>query len=153
MKCIIDTRILLRELPFHHRDPFDRMIITQAMRLECPVMTIDPAFALYPILTKPAGIPLKCGSRWTSVASDCRAPAAMKASTKGKRISQADPSSKARTDAAASIGMTFAKPAYSRAMDRAESRSRKQAFILIDPVPRQGHLRRKGSAKVTFLSP
>ncbi len=41
--------VLLRELPCHHRDPFDRMLITQAMRLDCPVMTVDPAFALYPV--------------------------------------------------------------------------------------------------------
>lgn len=41
--------VLLRELEFHHRDPFDRMIITQALRLKCPVMTVDPYFALYPV--------------------------------------------------------------------------------------------------------
>ncbi len=41
--------VLLRELEFHHRDPFDRMIITQALRLKCSVMTVDPYFALYPV--------------------------------------------------------------------------------------------------------
>ena len=41
--------VLLREMPFHHRDPFDRMLITQAMRLDCSVMTVDPAFNLYPV--------------------------------------------------------------------------------------------------------
>jgi PIN domain nuclease of toxin-antitoxin system len=34
-------------LPAHHRDPFDRFIIAAAKRLECPVVTVDPAFAAY----------------------------------------------------------------------------------------------------------
>jgi PIN domain nuclease of toxin-antitoxin system len=41
--------VLLRELDFHHRDPFDRMIITQALRLKCSIITNDSFFALYPI--------------------------------------------------------------------------------------------------------
>jgi PIN domain nuclease of toxin-antitoxin system len=35
------------ELPAHHRDPFDRMIIAQALERNAPVMTGDGVFALY----------------------------------------------------------------------------------------------------------
>ena len=37
----------MRTLPFHHRDPFDRMIIAQALVEDLAVMTSDPAFAPY----------------------------------------------------------------------------------------------------------
>ncbi len=42
-----DDAMALRDLPFHHRDPFDRMIVTQALRLSVPVMTDDPKIAAY----------------------------------------------------------------------------------------------------------
>jgi PIN domain nuclease of toxin-antitoxin system len=35
-------------LPLHHRDPFDRQIITQALVEEVPVVTPDSEFSLYP---------------------------------------------------------------------------------------------------------
>ena len=31
----------------HHRDPFDRMLVAQAVRLDASIVTRDPAFALY----------------------------------------------------------------------------------------------------------
>ena len=37
----------LGTLPFHHRDPFDRMLISQALELRLRVVTQDPAFRLY----------------------------------------------------------------------------------------------------------
>jgi PIN domain nuclease of toxin-antitoxin system len=37
------------DLPFHHRDPFDRLIIAQAMVEGWPVVTHDPAFGAYAI--------------------------------------------------------------------------------------------------------
>jgi len=37
------------ELPFHHRDPFDRLIIAQAVTEKIPVITTDQAFASYKI--------------------------------------------------------------------------------------------------------
>jgi PIN domain nuclease of toxin-antitoxin system len=37
------------ELPFHHRDPFDRLIIAQAATENIPVITADRAFASYEI--------------------------------------------------------------------------------------------------------
>lgn len=36
-------------LPFHHRDPFDRLLIAQAMTEDLPVLSADPAFDFYPI--------------------------------------------------------------------------------------------------------
>jgi PIN domain nuclease of toxin-antitoxin system len=37
----------LRHLPFHHRDPFDRMIIAQAFAEDLTVVTGDIVFAAY----------------------------------------------------------------------------------------------------------
>lgn len=39
----------LTSLPFHHRDPFDRLIIAQAMVEQIPVIGGDEAFAAYPV--------------------------------------------------------------------------------------------------------
>jgi PIN domain nuclease of toxin-antitoxin system len=38
----------LSHLPLHHRDPFDRLIIAQALSENLTVVTRDRAFALYP---------------------------------------------------------------------------------------------------------
>jgi len=37
----------LKALPFHHRDPFDRMLITQALCNHYAIMTDDAKFSLY----------------------------------------------------------------------------------------------------------
>ena len=34
-------------LPFHHRDPFDRLLAAQARHEEIPLVTVDPVFAKY----------------------------------------------------------------------------------------------------------
>jgi len=47
---IRDT-IRLRSLPAHHRDPFDRMLIAQALEHGFTLVTRDPAFRPYPIAT------------------------------------------------------------------------------------------------------
>jgi len=39
--------LLLKDLPFHHKDPFDRMIITQGMSNKMRIMTSDSKFADY----------------------------------------------------------------------------------------------------------
>ncbi len=39
--------LLLKDLPFHHRDPFDRMLIAQAQARDLFIATQDPTFALY----------------------------------------------------------------------------------------------------------
>jgi len=41
----------LPALPHHHRDPFDRMLICQALEEKLILATVDPRFALY-------GVPL-----------------------------------------------------------------------------------------------
>lgn len=39
----------LRRLPFHHRDPFDRLFIAQAIAEGMPVITHDAVFAEYDV--------------------------------------------------------------------------------------------------------
>jgi PIN domain nuclease of toxin-antitoxin system len=39
----------LTDLPFHHRDPFDRLIIAQALAEDLDLASIDEAFDAYPI--------------------------------------------------------------------------------------------------------
>lgn len=39
----------LSKLPFHHRDPFDRMIVAQSMTEGVPVVGRDEAFEKYPV--------------------------------------------------------------------------------------------------------
>jgi PIN domain nuclease of toxin-antitoxin system len=41
---------VLTTLPFYHRDPFDRLLIAQAMVEDIPVLSIDSAFDAYPII-------------------------------------------------------------------------------------------------------
>jgi len=40
---------ILQDLPFHHRDPFDRLLIAQAISLGHTLISADPAFADYPV--------------------------------------------------------------------------------------------------------
>jgi len=39
--------LAIEDLPFHHKDPFDRMIIAQAMVEQIPIITADPTFQNY----------------------------------------------------------------------------------------------------------
>jgi PIN domain nuclease of toxin-antitoxin system len=39
--------LLLKNLPFHHRDPFDRMLISQSVATKYPLMTDDANIKLY----------------------------------------------------------------------------------------------------------
>jgi PIN domain nuclease of toxin-antitoxin system len=41
-------------LPFHHRDPFDRLLIAQARIEGLTIVTSDPAFEKYQVATIPA---------------------------------------------------------------------------------------------------
>ena len=43
----VDHLSTLTTLPFHHRDPFDRLIIAQALVEELPVISLDGAFDAY----------------------------------------------------------------------------------------------------------
>ncbi|MGL4621147.1 type II toxin-antitoxin system VapC family toxin [Chroococcidiopsis sp.] len=40
---------VVTSLSLHHRDPFDRLLISQAMVEKLPVLSIDSAFDSYPI--------------------------------------------------------------------------------------------------------
>ncbi len=39
--------VRLRDLPFHHRDPFDRMLISQALERNLTIVTQDREFIRY----------------------------------------------------------------------------------------------------------
>ena len=39
--------LLLKDMPFHHKDPFDRMLIAQGLANNYPIMTNDNKFSLY----------------------------------------------------------------------------------------------------------
>lgn len=41
--------VILTDLPFHHRDPFDRLIIAQAISEGLPVLSGDDDFRKYPV--------------------------------------------------------------------------------------------------------
>jgi PIN domain nuclease of toxin-antitoxin system len=46
-----DHGLMVADLPMHHRDPFDRLLIAQALAEELTVVTADPRFASYGVLT------------------------------------------------------------------------------------------------------
>jgi PIN domain nuclease of toxin-antitoxin system len=37
----------VRGLPAHHRDPFDRLLVAQALLERMPIISADPCFAAY----------------------------------------------------------------------------------------------------------
>ena len=39
----------LEEIPLHHRDPFDRILIAQSLEEKLPLVSADPHFEKYPI--------------------------------------------------------------------------------------------------------
>jgi PIN domain nuclease of toxin-antitoxin system len=43
----LDDATTAARLPHHHRDPFDRMIVAQAQRLDAVIISRDPVFATY----------------------------------------------------------------------------------------------------------
>jgi PIN domain nuclease of toxin-antitoxin system len=45
----LDHVLKTESLPFHHRDPFDRMIIAQGIEEKWPIVTADPLFGRYPV--------------------------------------------------------------------------------------------------------
>lgn len=45
----LDHINVVASLPFHHRDPFDRLLIAQAMVEQLPILSADSVFDTYPI--------------------------------------------------------------------------------------------------------
>jgi PIN domain nuclease of toxin-antitoxin system len=45
----IEHTAAVSKLPFHHRDPFDRLLIAQAMVEQIPIVSADTAFDTYSI--------------------------------------------------------------------------------------------------------
>jgi PIN domain nuclease of toxin-antitoxin system len=45
----LDHATAVEALPLHHRDPFDRMLIAQALADSLPLVSSDPHFDLYQI--------------------------------------------------------------------------------------------------------
>lgn len=45
----IDVLGIVATLPFHHKDPFDRVIIAQAIHHQMPLISVDALFDDYPI--------------------------------------------------------------------------------------------------------
>ena len=42
-----EDTLLVQSLPFHHRDPFDRLLVAQAMRKACTLVTDDQHIPAY----------------------------------------------------------------------------------------------------------
>ena len=54
MNILLDTHAFLvshttqvANLPFHHRDPFDRLIIAQALEEQMPIISVEHVFDEY----------------------------------------------------------------------------------------------------------
>lgn len=45
----LEHALYVRLLDWHHKDPFDRLIISQSICLQMPILTDDNAFKNYPI--------------------------------------------------------------------------------------------------------
>ena len=45
----VDHAAVVSSLPFHHRDPFDRLLIAQAIVEQMPIVSSDTAFDAYSI--------------------------------------------------------------------------------------------------------
>jgi len=45
----LDHVLKVESLPFHHRDPFDRLLIAQGIKEKWPIITADPWFSRYPV--------------------------------------------------------------------------------------------------------
>lgn len=49
LPIVFEDTLHVSELPFHHRDPFDRIIISQCLTNKLLLISKDPAFLDYPI--------------------------------------------------------------------------------------------------------
>jgi PIN domain nuclease of toxin-antitoxin system len=49
LPILIEHTAILTDLPFHHKDPFDRLIIAQSIFENIPVISADRTFNNYPV--------------------------------------------------------------------------------------------------------
>ncbi len=45
----LDHALRVHELPNHHKDPFDRLLVAQALDEGIPIISVDPEVARYPV--------------------------------------------------------------------------------------------------------
>ncbi|MFP4564362.1 MAG: type II toxin-antitoxin system VapC family toxin [Spirochaetia bacterium] len=45
----VDDTLFLAELPYHHKDPFDRLLISQCIARKLSIVTGDAVFQQYPV--------------------------------------------------------------------------------------------------------
>jgi PIN domain nuclease of toxin-antitoxin system len=45
----LDHVLRIEELPVHHRDPFDRMLVAQSLEEKLPLVTADQVFERYSV--------------------------------------------------------------------------------------------------------
>ena len=55
LPVLMSHALHVSELPTHHRDPFDRLLIAQSRLDGVPLLTADPVFARYDVQTVAAG--------------------------------------------------------------------------------------------------
>jgi PIN domain nuclease of toxin-antitoxin system len=49
MPILVNHTTTVVTLPFHHNDPFDRLLIAQAMTEQIPIVSVDAVFDAYPV--------------------------------------------------------------------------------------------------------
>jgi len=49
LPVVFEHAFRLEQLPMHHRDPFDRMLVAQAISEKLPIISCDPWFDKYPV--------------------------------------------------------------------------------------------------------
>lgn len=49
MRLLPDTHLRVAELPFHHRDPFDRLLVAQSQLERAPLLTVDEKMRAYDV--------------------------------------------------------------------------------------------------------
>jgi PIN domain nuclease of toxin-antitoxin system len=50
----VDHALRVADMPDHHRDPFDRLLVAQAQALDIPIVTADDQFGLYDVEVIPS---------------------------------------------------------------------------------------------------
>jgi len=50
LPILLPDVLALENLPLHHKDPFDRLLIAQAMRKEMPIISKDELLSVYDVM-------------------------------------------------------------------------------------------------------